>query len=232
MFQRKSARFLMLLVSGILLALMIGALVINTAGADGVMLPWDTPPKYRIVYLVGAEPMPEAHLVGPDKLQKTLGARTVSSWSQVMGLDRKKPLDALVIHKNALGLVNKPELINLYQRGVAVAVINVDAFKTAALLDDSCIGENDQGTRNHNGTYAIISAHVILGSPEDVALIKSVGSNCGSKFVPGVKGKTQEIVGHTTKAITNVSDYNIFAQEVIHDIEWIQFNRNDFAAQQ
>lgn len=79
------------------------------------------------------------------------------------------------------------------------------------------------------GTFSIISVHLILGSLEDAALIKRAKGNCGSTPVPGVKGKTQEFVGRTTKEITNLSDYNIFAQELIHNIEWIQFNRKDFA---
>ncbi len=231
MSRQRSIRLLLLATMGVAVAVAVMLFVMNTAGADGVLLPWDTPPKYRIAYFIGREAITGSNLLGADNLRQTLGARVAQNWTQVMDLDKRKPLDALVIHKNALNLVNKPELIGLYQRGVAVAVFDLDAFKTAELLNDPCIKENDQGTQNYKGRFAIISVHLILGSAEDVRLIKQPKGNCGSKPVPGVRGKTQELVAHTIKEITNRSDYNIFAQVLTQNIEWIQYNRRDFESQ-
>lgn len=224
-----SHRWLPIAGLSLLVSLLIMGFLITTTSATGVLLPWQSPPPNHIAYLVQSDDLTASSLVSPGKLEQTLNAHTVETWAQVQELDAQESLDAIIIHQNALAAIDRAELLDLYGKGVVVAVIDVDAFETAALLDDPCISKNDQGTREYNGTFVIVAYHLILGDQDDVAKVRANKDACGQRQAEGVVGRAMEIIGRTTKVITNESDYNAFANEVTQFINLVKVNKEIFA---
>ncbi|MFQ5855728.1 MAG: hypothetical protein ACE5LU_08820 [Anaerolineae bacterium] len=221
---------LLLSVLGILLAIVvIGAFGLGirpkATGADAVSLPWDSPPGYRIVYLLAEGVVPADSPIAPSRLEATLGAQTAHTWREVVSLDEPTPIEALVIHDSALSMVDRDWLASAYRRGVVIGAFDVYAPALADLLDDPCIAADGFAAEPYSSSFYVIVSRLILGQPDDVALIEA--GPCRGP-VAGVRHPAGGTGGRSTYTITNVSDYNIFARVLVGHIEGIQRASRNF----
>jgi hypothetical protein len=144
-------------------------------------------------------------------------------------VDALAPIDALVIHNSALTEVDKNWLMNAYQRGTVVATFNVDVRELAALVDDPCITTDAFASEPYTGSFFIVASHLILGQPEDVALLRAA-KVCGKAQVAGVEHWASERFGRSTDAIDTIGDHNRFARVLVSHLEGIKEDKQTFEA--
>ncbi len=223
-------RKMWLLVGGLVILLTIGAFGLTNRtepiSADAVTLPWDAPPPYRIVYLVAEEAVTADSPVAPSQLKATLGAQTAYSWSEVLALNNISSIDALIIHDSALPLVDRNWVSDAYRRGVVVAAFNVYAPQLAHLVNDPNVAKDGFASEPYPGLFYVSVFRLVLGQPDDVALIESAGSF--GEPVAGVQHPVRITGGRSTYAINNFSDYNIFARVLISDLEAVEQAKREF----
>lgn len=207
------------------LVLLVSLFELNTSQptrADTVELPWDRPPGYRIVYFIADRGVSPDSLLAPSRLENTLGAHTVHTWSEVLAINRSGPIDALIIHDSSLSLIGREWLATAYRQGVVIAAFNLYAPTLAELVKDPCIARDGwvSGADPYPGSFYIIVSRFIRGHPDDIHLIETSGS-CG-RAVAGIKHPVSGRFQRSTHAIGSLSDYNIFARILISHIEEIK----------
>jgi hypothetical protein len=189
---------------------------------SGIEFPRANFQDYTIAYL--AEP--DQHLVdsllAPSNLEVTLSANTVSSWPELIGLDRTNAVDAIIIDRSAWPPADSDWLQQVYERGTVVSVFNVLPSELAPQLKDPCISDNDYAVAlaDQDVDYFISVARHVSGPPDDIALIRKAYQNGAcDRQVPGVKGHARVMFSMTTEAITGVSSYNVFAHILAEKLE-------------
>jgi hypothetical protein len=208
---------------GVLIAMVLfgGDPRVERIRAGGLPLPWNSPPNHRIVYLVADDSLAADSLMAPSTLQATLGAQTVHAWDAVLAFDASAPIDALVIHDSALSAVDKEWVADAYARGVVVAFFNSYAPAVANLVQDPCIATKGFADEPYAGAFWVVVSRLLVGQPEDVALIRSSGS-CPGEQVPGVRGETRQVSGRSQNTLLNTDDSTLFARTLVRHIEDIK----------
>lgn len=198
--------------------------------AGGLPLPWTSPPGYRIVYLLADEALAAESLMAPSRLEATLGARTVFKWDELLALDKSAPIDALVVHDSALPMVDRDWIVGAYGRGVVIGAFNVHGPEVAELLRDPCIATEGFASEPYPGAFWVIVSRLVVGQPEDVALIKAASDFCGKQEVVGVGNQAGEHFGRSQNSLLNVDDYNVFARILVDNIEDIRQLKQEFGS--
>lgn len=222
---KKSKRVTILAALALCFALglmLLGVTWNNLASAGRFTLPWTTPPNFRVVYLAADRGLTNTRSKAPMLLKNALSAETVNNWHQVLDADQTRQIDALIIDKSALSEVNKQELQALYSRGAVVAMFDVPVSNIANLLDDPCLIEDNFGMEAYSGSSFFVSvSHLIQGSPEDIARIRST-KPCGG-FVEGVTspGAGITLTKQTDNLLTD-NDYNVFVQVLAAQMQTVR----------
>lgn len=212
----------------ILAVAILGLTATSAARPPSVTLPWkDSPPPYRIVYFLADNAVPADSLLGDSQLKATLGAQAVHHWDEVQRLAESSPINALIVHKSALSQVDREWATRAYQRGMVIAGFNIYAPELAALVNDPCIATDGFASEPYPGPFFVIASHLILGQPEEVALIRSA-SACSGGPVAGVQHRASDRRGRSADNLRNVDDFNFFARTLVSHIEGIQESQRAF----
>lgn len=212
----------------ILAVAILGLTATSAARSPSVTLPWkDSPPPYRIVYFLANNAVPADSLLAESRLRATLGAQAVHHWDEVQRLDKSSPIDALIVHASVLSQVDQEWAMRAYQRGLVIAGFNIYAPELAALVNDPCIATDGFASEPYPGSFFVIASHLILGQPEDVALIRSTLA-CSGGQVAGVQHWASDRRGRATDNLRNVDDYNLFARTLVSHIEGVREARRTF----
>ncbi len=190
--------------------------------------------KYTIVYLARDEAIDSDSFLKPAHLEMSLGAQTVNTWDQVPQLDRLAPIDAILIHNSALTEVDSNWLGSAYRNGVVVAIFNTYAPEFARLIGDSCMLENGwmDGTDPYPGEFYIIVSRLILGQPDDVAIIES-HTPCGggpNNGVTGLKQPAEIYLDKSQNALVNQEDFDGFVTNLVNELKSIDEIENNFSS--
>jgi hypothetical protein len=129
-------------------------------------LPRLVPEDYRVVFLPGPDPLPADSPLAFENLEWVLGAQMAHSWAHVLVLDTLQPLDALLIHKNALSGVNREELRELYLRSVVIVVLNTYGPELAEILDLPRIAADNFASQPYPGDFYVMVSQRTQGSHE------------------------------------------------------------------
>lgn len=220
-------RLFSLAILGLLLATFLVVPAPTRAGI--VPLPWSTPPKYRILYLLAPEAVAPNSSMAPARLEAALGVETVYSGHEVVAQDQLAPVDALVIHASAITMLDSEWLSKTYWRGTVVGVFNVDALQLAEIVQDLCISRGEFASEPYPGDFYLAASHIVVGPPEDVALVKSSGY-CGEKQVQGVQGQLAELLARSTDQLLGESEFNQFARALVNQLDAVKETRQDYPA--
>lgn len=218
------AVFLSILLAAIALGL-IGSMAPAESGVDVPRL--DSQSKGQVVYLAGNQAATAEELAATTRLEEALDAQTVTTWDEVLGLDKAGPLAALVIHDSALPLVDDDWLAQAYRRGAVIAVFNVYAPELAAMLGDPCLAQRGFASEPYPGAFYVIAYRLLLGEPDDVALIEAANP-CGGDSAAGVMHPTSFSRGGASNGLTDSNDANAFVQILASKIEAVKDARLDF----
>lgn len=213
------------------LGLVLASLLVNPVPtrADIVPLPWTTPPKYRILYLLAPGAVAPNSLMAPARLEAALGVETVYSGQEVLALDRMSPADALVLHASALTMLDPNWLSEAYWRGTVVGVFNVHARQLAELVKDLCVSRGGFASEPYPSDFYVAASHIVVGPPEDAALVKSSGY-CGEKEVLGVQGQVAELLARSADQLSGESGFNQFARALVNHLDAVKETRQEYPA--
>lgn len=203
----------------------------NTAQAgvyEPIILPWTTPPDYRVVYLVSDRAALEQSMVAPSRLEEILGVRTVTSWKEVIEQDRQGPIDALIIHNSAISAVDKTWVKKAYRKGAVIAVFNVYAPALAELLDVPGIAQGGFASEPYPGDFFIVVSRLILGKPEDVARAQeALDAGIEEPAVPAGNHLTSTW-GRSQDQLIYEDSLNRFALVLVSHLEDIQRTKEEY----
>lgn len=227
-----------LFIAGISIVLLVGGIAVfglvssdSSVRADTVSLPWTNPPDYTIVYLLPPETDVDEQLMSKN-LETTLGAQTVYTWSELRSLEASRSLDALIIHAAALPKAESQDqewVANLYNDGVVVALFNAYAPDLADLVNDHCIAEDEFASEPYADDFYVLAYRLVLGQSDDLARVKEAyAESCGEEPAEGVEHRTRLSRGRATHAISNTSDFNIFANVLANKVEGIKQTKQEF----
>ncbi len=200
---------------------------ISAQVSDAALSHPDSLPRGLVVYLIDDQAAAAEELATPARLKEALNAQTVSAWDDVVTLDNASPLAALVIHDSAWPLVDGDWLAQAYRRGVVVAVFSVYAPELTAMLGDPCLAQDGFASEPYPGAFYVIASRLLLGEPDDVALIEAANP-CGGDSVAGVEHPTSFSRSGASNALTDSSDFDTFVQIPTSKIAAVQEARLDF----
>ena len=195
-----------------------GAFVITsqaTSAETSVDLPWQNPPDYNIVYLVGPTELFLNSNASPSMLEQALGANITRSWNDVTS---DNGIDALVIHDSALPLVNQEQLAALYRQGVLISFMNLYAPEVAQLVDDPCIAKDGFASEEYSGEFYVMVYKSIKGQPEDIARYWATPDSCG-ETIEGIDNPLSIRSGRATESMEGTDGFNIFANVLVSKLE-------------
>ncbi len=122
-------------------------------------------PIYHIAYLLDRDAEFENEFVRPENLLKDLVTHQVDiaySWQDLMQIQARKPLDALVIHASALPMVDFEWVANAYWRGMILSTLDIQPSMLAHLYDDGCLPFGYTMPVPEEGPYVTIGLRLFL----------------------------------------------------------------------
>lgn len=196
-----------------------GILVVSTAQQNKPN-PYSDSPEfslYHIVYFTHGQD--ENEFMAPAKIQEAPGAELAGSWSEVIEAHDREPLDALIIHANAISEVDPNQLRAMYQNGVVLAFFNTYSPAIVELTNDSGIGQDDwmDGTAEPmNGNFYVVVSQLILCRDGEIAELDG-GPAC--EISSASKSKSAD-------SLDDAAHFDQFLHVLLIDIqsmqEWLQ----------
>lgn len=202
-------------------------IILNSTEAGRVEPKTEALKQFRIIYLSAdrLDANNQANLT--QSLEHSIASKTVNSWKELSEISKEGAIDALIIAKPAMSKVNKKQLTRWYRKGLVVGGINMTGADLASLVNDHCISDDGFGVA-YKGNYFTLASHIVLGTDEDVALIR-MANNCGKAEVKGVKGVTGEGVNRSNDKLNDVNDFSIFSNALFSQLQTINTQRAEYA---
>lgn len=190
-------------------------------------LPWTTPPNFQIVYLVVDPAVLEQSRLAPSRLREVLGAHLATSWEEVIILNRERPVEALIIHKSAVPLLDSDWLAEAYRKGVVIATFNVDVPALENILQTSGIAEEGFVSEPYPSDFFIVVSRLALGKKEDVELVNdALDSGSKEPIVPAEEYITYTW-GKSQDQMIYEDSLNRFAMVLVSHLEDIRSMKKD-----
>lgn len=102
------------------------------------LLPAD-PAGYRIVYLIPSDSVSSENVLSPDNLMgEVTQALIANKWEEVLNYHADQPIQALIVHGSAYGVVDLVWVAEAWRDGMTVAGVNLPFAEFAELRDYEC----------------------------------------------------------------------------------------------
>lgn len=220
---------------GVILAVVFAVAIFNPGN---IISAQENPPvsvvnqvSAKIAYLTLDASDSQADLSSPQNIQQALGAELISDWSELLSLQNVGPIDALIIHDSAIGVVDPNALADMYDQGTVLAFFNTYSPTIADLTGDDCIARDGwmDGSDPYAGEFYIVVAKLVQGNPEDVALINEQAT-CDGEGEVKVDGYASIFASRSQNVLKDLSGLDELNQVILLDIQGIRDSRSEFEA--
>jgi hypothetical protein len=186
----------------------------------------------KIVYLASSEDQTELGVLSAQNISSVTGAEVIRDWSELDSLLETSPIDALLVHVNALETIDPSGISSLYDQGTVLVFFNVYSPTIADLVGDECISRDGwmDGSDPYEGDFYVIVSRLIQGSPEDINAIKNE-STCDEEVEPGdVEGHASVYSNRAQNGLDVDTTLVEFYQVLLNAIQNIRTARAEFIA--
>ncbi|MQC26119.1 MAG: hypothetical protein DWG76_01535 [Chloroflexi bacterium] len=184
----------------------------------------------NIVYFTTANEN-SGDLLSPANVQQTLNATVATTWSEVLDLNKRYSLDALILGEDIISEVNREELTQMYQDAVIIAVFNTYAPTLAQLVSDECIGKDGwmDGNDPYKGDFFIIVSKLFQGSLQAQQQLRNQNSCDVNSSFDNIEGYSGVYASKSQYELASAADFDVFAQVFLLEIQTINDYKTNLA---